>query len=222
MHCDSDVICDQYGDHALSCPGGGGVKRRHDRLKTLVEFIARDAGLHVKPEPQHLLTSSNAKPADLFFPQLAFAGPTALDFTVVQPLVPDLNKFPLGLAGHGANLSWKRKCRASEEVCLQHGIKFIPIVFEHGGLIHRTSRHWLTVIIDCYAVRHNLLREATRNRCFGSLSTALHYEKADIILRRLTNRALPPSERSKYVPMRHSFSVLNPDCYVLDHIDMYH
>jgi hypothetical protein len=66
--CSKHVPADSFGDHYLSCPTGGGLTRRHNRLRDIARTVAVEGSTPCKPEPLHLLLHSDKKPAELLFP----------------------------------------------------------------------------------------------------------------------------------------------------------
>jgi hypothetical protein len=193
--CSKNVPADSFGDHYLSCPKGGGLTRRHNRLRDIARTVAVEGSTPCKPEPLHLLLHSDKKPADLLFPSLLHSGPVCLDFTVTAPRVPASLKNSDGLsAGCAARFAYNGKSKLELlNLCKTQGLQFYPIVFEHGGYIHPKSKHWLYAIADLTSQKLELHKQGFRRKFLALLSTALHWENADALLRILHNKIMPPS-----------------------------
>ena len=211
---------DRYGDHCLSCCGGGDRTRRHNLVRNLVYFAFKAAGLDPELERLGLLPprplaggshedgthadcngdSSARRPADVYVPRWRAGPPAALDFAVTSGLNPD------ALAqserdSYSACTRYedrKRSFKDTAALCQQQGFSFIPMVVEAvGGGWGREARKVWSELAKVSASAAGEL--ATASTCGVSLqqrlSTVLHRENARAVLRRLGHGgALPERE----------------------------
>ena len=105
-----DGWLDSYGDHALTCCGGGDRTRRHNLIRNAVFHSAAAANLCPELEKPGLLPqrpsagscyengsshgprdgeSGYRRPADVFLPRWQGGPPAALDFAITSGLRPD-------------------------------------------------------------------------------------------------------------------------------------
>ena len=78
---------DRYGDRAIVCGSHGERIARHNQLRDAIYQVAASANLAPRKEENALLPGTNARPADVFIPNWTGGRDTALDVTVVSPML---------------------------------------------------------------------------------------------------------------------------------------
>ena len=63
----------------------------------------------------------------------------ALDVTITHPLQAATRAGAAATPGHAMTVAFENKCRDTEELCREQGIKFIPIVAESLGGWHKVA-----------------------------------------------------------------------------------
>ena len=131
----SDVL----GDHSLVCGTGGERIVRHNAVRDAIFDTAAAAGLAPLKEGRALLPGNNRRPADVFLPHWAGGLDAALDVTITHPLQAATRAGAAATPGHAMTVAFENKCRDTEELCREQGIKFIPIVAESLGGWHKVA-----------------------------------------------------------------------------------
>ena len=80
-----------------------------------------------RKEENALLPGTSARPADVFIPKWTKGMDTALDVTVVSPLLADRVDLTATDPGHTLTVAFNEKCRNYHEACKREGISFIPL-----------------------------------------------------------------------------------------------
>ena len=132
---ESDVL----GDHSLVCGTGGERIVRHNAVRDAIFDTAAAAGLAPLREGRALLPGNNRRPADVFLPHWAGELDAALDVTITHPLQDATRAGAATTPGHAMQVAFNNKCRGTEELCREQGIKFIPIVAESLGGWHKVA-----------------------------------------------------------------------------------
>ena len=118
---------DRYGDHAIVCGSHGERIARHNQLRDAIYQVAASANLAPRKEENALLPGTNARPADVFIPNWTGGRDTALDVTVVSPLLTDRVDNSITTPGHTLEVAFNEKCRDYMEACEREGIIFITV-----------------------------------------------------------------------------------------------
>ena len=91
---------DSLGDHAIVCGSHGERIARHNHLRDHFYQVAASCNLAPRKEENALLPDTNARPADVLIPHWTEGRDTALDVTVVSPLLTDRLANSVSEAGH--------------------------------------------------------------------------------------------------------------------------
>ena len=85
------------------------------------------------------MLSFQATTVDVFLPHWAGGLDAALDITITHPLQAATRAGAAATPGHAMTVAFDNKCRNTEELCREQGIKFIPIVAESLGGWHKVA-----------------------------------------------------------------------------------
>ena len=110
---------DRFGDHALACGSDGERIARHNNLRDALYSVASSANLAPRKEEQALLPGTNSKPADVLIPHWSGGRDTALDVTVVSPLLPNRLAKSVEIPGYTLTQAFNDKCRNTLQACLE-------------------------------------------------------------------------------------------------------
>ena len=127
---------DRFGDHALVCGSHGERIARHNQLRDAIYSVAASSNLAPRKEENALLPGTSARPADVFIPHWTGGRDTALDVTVVSPLLTDRLDNSISTPGHTLTVAFNEKCRDYLEPCEREGLSFIPLPVETLGGWH--------------------------------------------------------------------------------------
>jgi hypothetical protein len=119
-----------------SYPDGNGYGERIARHKHLREHfyhVAASCNLAPRKEENALLPDTNARPADVLIPHWTEGRDTALDVTVVSPLLTDRLANSITTPSHTLTCAFNDKCRDYLAACKREGIAFIPLPVETLG-----------------------------------------------------------------------------------------
>ena len=108
-------------------------------MRDAIFDTAAAAGLAPLKEGRALLPGNNRRPADVFLPHWAGGLDAALDITITHPLQAATRAGAAATPGHAMTVAFDNKCRNTEELCREQGIKFIPIVAESLGGWHKVA-----------------------------------------------------------------------------------
>jgi hypothetical protein len=124
---------DNFGDHAIVCGSHGERIARHNHLRDHFYQVAASCNLAPRKEENALLPDTNARPADVLIPHWTEGRDTALDVTVVSPLLTDRLANSVSTPGHTLTCAFNDKCRDYLAACRREGIAFIPLPVETLG-----------------------------------------------------------------------------------------
>ena len=102
---------DRLGDHALACGTAGERIARHDHLNDALFQAAASANLAPRKEENGLMPGSIARPADVFLPNWTGGRDTAMDVTVVSPLLSRRLAETSATPGRTLTVAFREKCR---------------------------------------------------------------------------------------------------------------
>ena len=185
---ESDVL----GDHSLVCGTGGERIVRHNAVRDAIFDTAAAAGLAPLREGRALLPGNNRRPADVFLPHWAGGLDAALDVTITHPLQDATRAGAATTPGHAMTLAFNNKCRNTEELCREQGIKFIPIVAESLGGWHRVALEQFSKLGSALA-RHTGQEEGEKvGHLIKRVSILLQRGLSGMLLNRIPGH--PPAE----------------------------
>jgi hypothetical protein len=203
-------IMDRFGDHALSCCGGGDRTRRHNLIRNAVYHSAAAAGLLPELEkpgllpPRPLQGSAREdgsrptdaddrpearRPADVYIPRWRSGPPAAWDFAVTSGLREDA--LVVSATDREAALTryedFKQGYKSTSTSCQQSGFSFVPMILEaSGGGWGKQARSVWSELAKKHALASGELTSDKDSAVFllQRLSTVLHRENSRAILRR--------------------------------------
>lgn len=205
-----DGVLDRFGDHALTCCGGGDRTRRHNLLRNMVFHAAASANLHPELERPGLLpqrphfglsyengssvcdhdgSASSRRPADVYVPRWRAGPPAAWDFAVTSGLRLDSLSDSVQDPERVTTKYEDFKCSHldTKTECQGQGLSFIPMVMEAvGGGWGKQARCVWSELAKTSALATGELE--TDSACAimlrQRLSMTLHRENARACLRR--------------------------------------
>ena len=130
---------DRYGDHAIICGSHCERIARHNQLRDAIYQVAASSNLAPRKEENALLPGTSARPADVLIPHWTGGRDTALDVTVVSPLLTDRLDNSITTPGHTLVEAFDNKCRDYLAACEREGICFIPLPVESLGGWHKRA-----------------------------------------------------------------------------------
>ena len=181
---------------------GGDTTALHNQIRDLIFDYCKRGGLHPVLEASHLLPGLDAarrRPADVLVQRPAplldrlpdgsmqsSHKPLALDFAVINALGPghwdDTWRTPAGAAE--AYSARKRQFHCTEQLCLQVGIQYRPIVLESHGGYSRAAASLLHRLADVVASAEGTDASVIRQRMFEQIAIAVARANARAIKRR--------------------------------------
>ena len=202
-----DGVVDVYGDHCITCVGGGDRTKRHNLLGNSTFHMCAAVGLNPELEkpgllrPRPLLGSlgedgrqpggplgpEGRRPADVYLPRWRGGTPAALDFAATSGLRTELL---LDSAADPTSAvvqyeGYKETFLDTKAHCLSEGITFIPMIVDAcgGGWGPQACRVW-TELAKTTALATGELPSTEAMRVLQSLSLILRRENARAVLRR--------------------------------------
>ena len=182
---------DRYGDHAIVCGSHGERIARHNQLRDAIYQVAASANLAPRKEENALLPGTNARPADVFIPNWTGGRDTALDVTVVSPLLTDRVDNSITTPGHTLEVAFNEKCRDYMEACEREGISFIPLPVETLGGWHKKAVEQLRKLARAQARSSGKEEDDAIRHLFQRLGVLLVKGNAALILNRIPSFSLP-------------------------------
>ena len=176
---------DRFGDHAIVCGSHGERIARHHHLRDALYQAAVSANLAPRKEEQALLPGTNARPADVFIPKWTHGRDTALDVTVVSPLLDDRVVQSGTTPGHTLNLAFNEKCRAYHQACESAGVTFLPLPVETLGGWHAAAVDQIRKLARAGARNMGKEEDEAVKHLFQKLSVLLVKGNADLLLNRI-------------------------------------
>ena len=182
---------DRYGDHALACAADGERIARHNHLRDALFSVAASANLAPRKEMQYLLPGSNARPADVFIPCWSGGLDTALDVTVVCPLLPNRFAQAVETPGHTLTQAFNDKCRTTLQACQSEGIAFIPLPAETLGGWHPRAEDQIKKLARALARCTGREEEESIRHLFQKLGVILVRSNAAMFINRIPTYPSP-------------------------------
>ena len=115
------------------------------QLRDAIYSVAASSNLAPRKEESALLPGTNARPADVLIPHWTGGKDTALDVTVVSPLLADRLDSSITTPGYTLTMAFNNKCRDYLEPCEREGLCFIPLPVETLGGWHEKAAESNTV-----------------------------------------------------------------------------
>ena len=182
---------DKFGDHAIVCGSHGERIARHNQLRDAIYQVAASSNLAPRKEENALLPGTSARPADVFIPSWTGGRDTALDVTVVSPLLIERLDLSITTPGHTLEVAFRDKCRDYLEACEREGISFIPLPVETLGGWHKKAVEQLRKLARAQARSTGKEEEESIRHLFQRLGVLLVKGNAALILNRIPSFSPP-------------------------------
>ena len=182
---------DRYGDHAIVCGSHGERIARHNQLRDAIYSVAASSNLAPRKEENALLPGTSARPADVLIPNWTGGRDTALDVTVVSPLLTDRVDNSITTPGHTLVVAFNDKCRDYLQACEREGISFIPLPVETLGGWHKKAVEQFRKLARAQARSTGKEEEDAIRHLFQRLGVLLVKGNAALLLNRIPSFPLP-------------------------------
>ena len=173
------------------CGSHGERIARHNQLRDAIYSVAASSNLAPRKEENALLPGTNARPADVLIPHWTGGRDTALDVTVVSPLLADRLDSSITTPGHTLTVAFNDKCRDYLEPCQREGIAFIPLPVETLGGWHEKAVEQLKKLARAQARSTGKDEDDAIRHLFQRLAVMLVKGNAALILNRIPSFPLP-------------------------------
>ena len=207
-------MVDRFGDHCLTCSGGGDRTRRHNSLRNEAFHFCASCNLSPELEKPGLMCArpavgstteaggqiesdpSGRRPADVYLPRWRLGTPAALDFAVTSGLRSSQVAASMQ-DGSSAALNYedfRRSHLQTQQLCEDNGVTFLPIVVEaSGGGWGPTAMKVWSELAKTKALCTGESESIVAEQLYQSLGLILHRENARAILRRSADTSAVPS-----------------------------
>jgi hypothetical protein len=182
---------DRYGDHAIVCGSHGERIARHNQLRDAIYSVAASSNLAPRKEENALLPGTSARPADVLIPNWTGGRDTALDVTVVSPLLTDRVDNSITTPGHTLEVAFNDKCRDYLQACEREGISFIPLPVETLGGWHKKAVEQFRKLARAQARSTGKEEDDAIRHLFQRLGVLLVKGNAALLLNRIPSFPLP-------------------------------
>ena len=179
---------DNYGYHALSCPNGGYMIKRHDALCDKLGEFAKQAGFEVKFEERYRLNSNNEKeripgrPGDIlihnYTDEYEYKSPTDVYYDITVGNIFS-NTYIDNTSKERGWLASKKEELKKNKYLNQNNIQGIGI--EVIGGISQSGKRLLHQIADKIFLRTNVAQSVLINQMRSKLVAILHKNNAKMI-----------------------------------------
>ncbi len=202
--CFCGQLLDAQGLHACSCMAGGDHTIQHNAVRDVYYDYCDRAGLRPRSEAPGLLAqilgrNSRRRPADvLCIPALTLARalpdgsravrtePVCLDFAVINALGPGHWADTAAAPGRAAEAydDQKRNYLNTEQVCLEAGYRFWPVVHESQGGMSKAADAAVRAISQALADKEGRDPGAVRREMVGRVAVVIARNSVRAIRRR--------------------------------------
>ena len=153
--------------------------------------MAASSNLAPRKEENALLPGTSARPADVLIPHWTGGRDTALDVTVVSPLLTDRLDNSITTPGHTLVEAFGNKCRDYLAACEREGICFIPLPVESLGGWHKRAVEVLRKLAKAQARTTGKEEDEAIRHLFQRLGVLLVKGNAALLLNRIPSFPLP-------------------------------
>ena len=174
------------------CGSHGERIARHNQLRDAIYQVAASSNLAPRKEENALLPGTSARPADVLIPHWSGGRDTALDVTVVSPLLTDRVDNSVTTPGHTLTVAFNDKCRDYLAACEAEGISFIPLPVETLGGWHDKAAEQLRKLARAQARSSGREEDECVRHLFQRLGVLLVKGNAALLLNRIPSFPLPP------------------------------
>ena len=161
------------------------------QLRDAIYSVAASSNLAPRKEESALLPGTNARPADVLIPHWTGGKDTALDVTVVSPLLADRLDSSITTPGYTLTMAFNNKCRDYLEPCEREGLSFIPLPVETLGGWHEKAAEQLKKLARAQARASGKEEDDAIRHLFQRLGVMLVKGNAALILNRIPSFPLP-------------------------------
>ena len=148
--CKNHPILDPHGTHLVNgCPLGKDRNNTHNMMVQTIASLCRSAGLYTKVEVRDAFRSTapaNGGRPDIEFHGLLEAGVFG-DVRISEPCTANLTYVHANVPGRAAKAADIEKRRLYEELSLQLGYSFYPLVFETYGRWGESMQNIFTLLV---------------------------------------------------------------------------
>ena len=153
--------------------------------------VAASSNLAPRKEENALLPGTSARPADVLIPSWTGGRDTALDVTVVSPLLTERVDLAITSPGHTLVTAFNDKCRDYLQACEREGLAFIPLPVETLGGWHKKAVEQLKKLARALARSTGKEEEVEIRHLFQRLGILLVKGNAALLLNRIPSFPLP-------------------------------
>ena len=153
--------------------------------------MAASANLAPRKEENALLPGTSARPADVFIPCWSGGRDTALDVTVVSPLLTDRVDLSATEPGHTLSVAFNDKCRSYLAACQRENISFVPLPVETLGGWHPKAAEELRRLARAQARSTGREENDAIRHLFQRLGVLLVKGNAALLLNRIPTFSPP-------------------------------
>jgi len=172
-------LLDILGHHHLTCPNGGFVVARHNRIRDTLFTLSQMAGLSPEKE-QGAFHHDRSRPADILIPHLLAGKSAACDITVVSPLISD-NIREAGVNGV-LSKAVAKKHSENDAKCLALGWTCLPLAVDSYGQWCEEAHTLFSQIAMRLSVQTKVKFSAALSSIHNSLGIVLARQNALSIL----------------------------------------
>ena len=156
--------------------------------------MTASSNLAPRKEENALLPGTSARPADVLIPNWTGGRDTALDVTVVSPLLTDRLDNSITSPGYTLVEAFNNKCRDYLEACEREGLSFIPLPVETLGGWHKSAVDQLRKLAKAQARTTGKEEDKSIRHLFQRLGVLLVKGNAALILNRIPSFPLPEQD----------------------------
>jgi hypothetical protein len=173
------------------CGSHGERIARHNQLRDAIYQVAASSNLAPRKEENALLPGTSARPADVLIPKWTGGKDTALDVTVVSPLLTDRVDLSITSPGHTLVSAFNDKCRDYLQACEREGLSSIPLPVETLGGWHKKAVEQLRKLARAQARSTGKEEVDSIRHLFQRLGVLLVKGNAALLLNRIPSFPLP-------------------------------
>lgn len=193
-------VHDSLSGHAVTCPIGGDVIRRHNDVADYIRSIMAQRFRVAREVPNILpnIGGGRRKPADLcIYGYATSTRPLACDVTIVSSVQQSSLPFAAAHDGAGAALKRKEDAKilkyAADLAAAEDPHEFAPLGLETYGFVGERLKYMLKTQARAIAREYDLNESQMTHAVFSGLSVTLQRNNARAILRRRPRRPPPHS-----------------------------
>jgi hypothetical protein len=191
--CVGSILFGKYGDEALSDKAGGGVTRRHNRIRDFLHQVGSDGNVEQACEKTIPLINTphrDSYRADLFYHSGPNQHRTAVDVTVTNELGSSILSYSARSGSTAAEHGEKSKINLLQASLKSHDIDFIPVSFGSFGGHGAQCPTLFNFLIRRLSLQKSIPYAEAAGTFWTALSLLVQAQNADA-LARLEMNSLP-------------------------------